>query len=267
MRLSCSQDIKQCRNGERMETRYYETVEFSLREICLVLLRKCWLIILSGILFAAAAKLISDYLITPIYSSTTSVYVINRNEDNRLTFSDLQTGTQLTKDYMILVTSRPVTEQVIDELELDLTPEELAEMIVTETPEDTRILRITVSNTDAEMAKRIADTIAAVSAERMVSVMEMEKVNIIEEANLPLKPSSPDLTKNLVIGGMIGIGVAAMLITFRYLLNDTIRSAEDIEKHLGLTTLSSIPMEDMNYKKRRNKKEAGQRKQKSVLAS
>jgi capsular polysaccharide biosynthesis protein len=249
-----------------MEIKNYEAEEFSLREICMVLLRKCWLIILSGIIFAAAAKLISDYLITPIYSSTTSVYVINRDEDNRLTLSDIQTGTQLTKDYMILVKSRPVTEQVIADLKLDITSEELVELIQTETPEDTRILKITVTYPDAEMAKRIADSIAMVTSERMVSVMEMEKVNIIEEGNLPDKPSSPDLNKNIAIGGMIGIGFAVMLITFRFLLNDSIRSTEDIEKHLGLTTLSIIPMEDINYKKRRNKNEARQRKQKSALA-
>lgn len=251
-----------------METRNNEMNEFNLKDICLVLLRKLWIILLVGMLAALAAGYISKYLLTPVYSSTTSVYVINRDDDTRLTFQDVQTGTQLTKDYKILVVSRPVIEQVIKELKLELTTDELIEMIATQTPEDTRILRITVKYPEAAMAKKIADTIAEVSAEAMVSIMEMERVNIIEPGNLPVVPVSPDFTKNVAIGALIGFGLAAMLITFRYLLNDTIKSAEDIEKYLGLTNLSSIPVEDINNKTRkmRRRSEMKQKKGKTALA-
>lgn len=251
-----------------METKSYEMNEFNLKEICLVLLHRLWLILLIGSISAAAAGYISRYLLTPVYSSTTSVYVINRDDDNRLTFQDVQTGTQLTKDYMILVESRPVTEQVINQLKLNLTSDDLVNMVETETPEDTRILRITVNYPDAGMAKKIADTIAAVSAERMVSIMEMEKVNIIEPGNLPVHPTSPDFTKNVAIGAMIGLAFASMIITFRYLLNDTIKSAEDIERYLGLTNLSSIPVEDANSRRRKAKtrREIKQNKEKTALA-
>lgn len=247
-----------------MEVRKMDALELDIKELFYLLLHKLWIIVLIGCIGAFCTFAICKFFIKPVYTSSTSVYVINREEENKTTFADIQTGTQLTKDYLILVKSRPVTEQVIMKLGLDLTSEQLAKMIEVNTPQDTRILEIKVNSKDAYLAKKIADSIAEVSAQRMVSIMEMKKVNVVEQASLPTQPSSPNVFMNTILGGFVSIFIASILIITLYLLNDSIRTSEDIERYLGITTLGTIPAEDEYNKKGRRLK---QKKVKAALAS
>lgn len=230
-----------------------DVIEIDLKEIFYLLLHRLWLILLIGILGASAFWAISKFIMVPVYTSTTMVYVINRQDEERTTYSDLQMGEQLTKDYSILVKSRPVTEQVVLALNIELTHEELADMIEVNNPGDTRILEISVKYTDPAIAKEMADTIASVSSERMVSIMEMEKVNVLEPANLPSAPSEPKILRYTLIGGAIGVFITAFTIILNFLLNDTIRTSEDVEKYLGLTTLGIIPLQETKIKKIKRK--------------
>lgn len=236
-------------------------IEVDIKELLFILLEKIWIIILAGIIVAVAAGVISKTLLKPIYTSTSKVYVINRQSSERTTLSDLQTGTQLTKDYKILVKSRPVTEQIISDYNLNITHEQLSDMITVNTPADTRILEIIVKHQEPIMAKLIADSLADVSAERMVNVMEMEKVNIIEQGNLPTLPSSPNVKRNTILGGLVGVCLAAFIVILVTIMNDSIKNSDDIEGYLGITTLGVIPVQEgisgkknMNMKKQSRKK-------------
>ncbi len=251
-----------------MDIRNNDYLEINMKEILKALLHRSYLILLSAILFASAAAYISLYRMTPMYTSTTSVYIINRETESILTLNDLQSGTQLTKDYQIIVKSRPVMEQVILDLGLTISYEELADLISVDIPVDTRILEITASYPEAGMARDIADAAARVSIEKMVGVMGMEEVNVVEPGNLPELPSSPDVYKNTILGAILGIAIASFLVILAHLLNDSIKTVEDVEKYLGITTLSSIPLEEIATRKRIGKKERGRSKQKtSALAS
>jgi len=233
-----------------MEQEKPNEISIDVKELFYMLIHKIWLIIILGILGAVIAALISIYLIRPVYTSSAKVYVINRQDENKVTYSDIQTGTQLTRDYMILVKSRPVIEKVISDLNLDMTNEELAGMVKVNTPDDTRILEIVVEYYNATLAKQIVDAIAEVSADRMIGVMEIEKVNIVEEGNLPINPSSPNIKFNTFLGLLLGLLLPALVIIIRSLLNDTIKTQEDVEKHLGITVLGIIPREEELNKKR-----------------
>ena len=228
--------------------------EIDVKELVFVICRKLWIIILTVLLLGFGVGLISYYVLTPLYTSSAKVYVISRQEEDKMTYSDIQTGTQLTKDYMILVKSRPVMEEVIAKLDLDMKNEQLARMIGVNTPADTRILEIVVTHSDADMAKLLVDTIAEVSSERMVSVMEMKKVNVVEPGNIPSSPSSPNIIKNGILGGFAGGVLASFFIILVYIFNDTIRNSDDIEKYLDITTLGFIPVEDEHQSKKRSKK-------------
>jgi capsular polysaccharide biosynthesis protein len=235
-----------------------EEISIDLKEIMLILTSKLWLIILIGIIGGVAGGLISGYLVIPKYTSSAKVYVINRQDENKITYSDLQTGEQLTKDYMILIKSRPITEKVISLLQLPLSNDELSSIIEVNTPSDTRFLSIKVTYPDAETAKNIVDTIVQVSVDAMINVMEIDKVNIFEQGNLPQEPSSPNIKIYIIIGVIMGLLLPSLILTTRYLLNDTIKSQEDIEKFLGLTLLGIIPYEE------RLSKKINKRKQKAV---
>lgn len=215
-----------------------------IKEIFYILLDHILIILLLGILLAFCAGLGSKLLLNPIYTSSSSLYIINRQDAESTTLADLQTGIQLTKDYQILVKSRPVMEQVISDLNLDLSYEQLAGMITVSAPVDTSIIEIVVNNRDAYTAKKLVDEIAKVSAERIVNIMDMDKVNIISEGNLPTQPSSPNVFLNILVCGFLGIVLSSFLIILEDIFNDTIKNSEDIERYLGLVILSEIPLEE-----------------------
>ena len=221
-----------------------DVFEIDILELLAVVLSKIWIVILCAIITAAATYLICSFLIIPKYESTTKIYVINRQNSDSLTYSDLQSGSQLTKDYQELVTSRPVLEEVKAELGLDIDNERFRKSITVSVPTDTRIVSITAEDTDPYMARAIADKVRVSAANHIANVMNTEAVNVVEEANLPTKISSPKTVRNTVIGGVIGAFVAVMIIIIIYIMDDTIKNPDDVEKYLGLSVLGSIPVLD-----------------------
>ena len=218
----------------REEQRRSDEVEIDLRQIFSIILSKIVIIVLVGIIFGLAALIGSKLLIKPTYQSTTSLYVLNRQSQGTTTYSDLQSSTQLTQDYVVLVTSRSVTEKVISELKLDLTNEELVKMINVNTP----------SSHDQNEAKEIADKVAEVSADSIGEIMQTEKVTRIDAAQLPEKPVSPNVIKNGIIAGLLGIIIAMAVVIVKFIMNDRINTSEDIEKYLGISTLALIPVSE-----------------------
>ena len=217
-----------------------DEVEIDLRELFYAL-KKHILVILAAILAGAViAGAATKLLMTPVYSATSTMLVLTK-ETTLSSLADLQIGTQLTKDYNILITSRTVLQDVVDELNLDMTYKELKECITVENPSDTRILSVTAVDKDPEMAKKIADTLAKTSADFIGDKMEVTPPKIIEEGEVPTIQTSPSTKKNVLIGALAGLVLSAGIIILLKLMDDTIKSEEDIENYLGLTTLASIP--------------------------
>ena len=245
-----------------------DEIEIDIRQIMGVLLRNIVIIILAGLIVGLIALLTSKLFLKPVYESSTKLYIINRQNETATTYNDIQSSTQLTKDYKILVTSRTVTERVIGELNLDMTANQLASSITVNTPTDTRILEITVANHDQYKAKEIADKVAQISSDSICRIMQIEDVNIVDEANFPSTPVSPNVKKNTLIGGALGILLAAAIVIIRYLMNDTIRNSEDIERYFGISTLALIPIADeLNDEDKLKKKIKDKKKKKKVLSN
>lgn len=226
-----------------MGTDNEQEYEIDLKEIAIVILDRIWIVISVGIACALLAGIITKVFITPMYTSTTKLYVINKqNSENNITYTDLQTGNLLTNDYIIQVKGTKVLSQVISELNLTDTEDELASRITVSNPENSRFIVISVSDKDPVVAQQIASCVAEVSSDVVKEVMDLEKVNVAEEANLPLEESSPNLKKNVLLGGVAGVFVSLLLIVVFYLLNDRIRTPEDVKRYLGLNTLGQIPV-------------------------
>lgn len=226
-----------------------------LKNIFNNLLDHMLIILLSAVILAFGAGFISKLFLDPVYASSAKLYVISREDNNKsMTLTDLQTGTQLTKDYQILIKSRSVMEQVISDMGMDINYDQLAKMITVNAPVDTRIIEITVSNKNAYTAKLLADTVARVSAEKMVKFMETEKVNVIEQGNLPTQPSKPNILIYCLVAGVAGAFLASGIIILMDLFDDSIKTAEDIERYLGMATLCEVPkMERKEIKKHSGK--------------
>ena len=234
-----------------------DEVTIDLMELFSALWAKKTIIILSAVFMALVAFVGTKMFVTPKYTSVTKLFVMAKNDDTSAsaTYTDLQTGSMLTKDYMELVKSRPVLEKTISKLKLDITPEELAGMITTETPTDTRIMSISVTDDDPKEAKQIADTLRKAVSVQITEIMNADSVNTVEEGNLPTSPSSPNVKKNMMLGAMLGLVISMGFVVLIFLLDDTVKTPDDVEKYLGLNVLVSIPIPEGSSAPKRAKQQ------------
>ena len=217
-----------------------DEIEIDLLELFYALRHRWWAILLALVIGAGAAGVYTKKLIAPHYQSTSMVYVLSK-ETTLASLADLQIGSQLTKDYSVIIKSRPVLQEVIDKQNLDLTTDELGEMITIDNPKDTRILSITVEDIEPMRAKAIVDEVTKSASNYIGDIMEMVPPKVIEDGVVAVKPSSPSVKKNAAVGGL-GLAVLVCgLICLKTVLDDTIKSEEDIEKSLGLSVLAVIP--------------------------
>lgn len=233
-----------------------DTIEIDLLEIFHILLSRFWIILGTGLLAAVIGFVISRFVLTPTYESTTKIYILNKSENTAVTYSDVQMGTQLTKDYAELINSRYVLETVIEQLSLSETEyKDLLKKVSVHTPTDTRIVSITVTDIDPRQAQDIANCIREVAGEHIQNVMDIDAVNVVEEANLPMIKAGPSVIKWTAIGGILGVFLVCAVILIHCLLDDTIKTSEDVEKYLGLSTLALIPITpDENDSRQRKKR-------------
>lgn len=231
-----------------------DEIEIDLREIFSVLLSHLGIIILSGLVLGLVAIVGTKVFITPQYQSVTKMYVLAKQNNDTLTSADMQTSTLLTKDYAEMIQSRTVTEAVIAQLGLDMTHEQLVKKISVSNTTDTRIITISVLDKDPYMARDIANAVRDTAAEHIKNVMNSEAVNVVDEANIPAEKYSPSVSKNGLIGGVLGCMIAVAIILIRFIMNDTIQTAEDVERYLQLSTLGTILLLQTDKKKKKRAK-------------
>jgi capsular polysaccharide biosynthesis protein len=227
-----------------------DEIEIDLKELFFVWLEKVWSVLICTLVGMIVAAVITLTTITPMYQSSSQIYIVNPASDlSSMSLSDLQLGTALTSDYMTLITGRTAVEEVINNLNLNMTYEEFIGMVTVTNPSDTRFLDITVKNSDPYMAKTIVDNLTEVSIKRIAKVMELSEPNVTEYGVVNEDPVSPNLKKNILMGGILGFLLASAIVIVLYLLNDSIKSSEDIERYLGLETLAIIPLAEGTTKK------------------
>ncbi|MCD8149552.1 MAG: Wzz/FepE/Etk N-terminal domain-containing protein [Clostridiales bacterium] len=238
-----------------------DVVEIDLKELFFELLNHWVHILVAVILMAAIFFTYSKFLITPQYTSTSILYVLSKST-SITSLTDLQVGTNLTNDYTQVVAGRPVLDQVIDNLGLDMNYSELSSKVTLNNPSDSRMLEITVEDPDPQLAKTITDEIAAVAADYISEKMDQDPPQIIQYGYVAESPSSPDITKNTAMGALLGAVIAIAIITLSYLMNDTILTPEDMEKKVGLNVLGSIPATESESDDGQNRKSKKKEKKK-----
>lgn len=219
----------------------------------LLLARIGW-IILMGVLVGIVAFVITKFVIVPKYTTSTQILVINENKNaadstaNAVNFSNIQSSTYLAKDYVYMITSKPVMQQVISELGLqDISYSDLASQISVTTPDDTRILIISVTDENPVKAKQIADSVRENSIEHIQSVIGTDTVRSIDGdigAVIPTSQSSPNVKRDTILGVLLGIIIACAIIILRYILDDSIKTEEDVHNRIGLSVLVNMPFKN-----------------------
>ena len=211
-----------------------------------ILWKKKIAIILTAIVAALVAFGVSSFVLTPEYSSTTRIYVVNRNQSENagLTNQDLQAGTYLVKDYKEIILSQDVLEKVISNLKLEQSGIGLSKKIQVTVPLDTRIVSIVVKDDQPEEASRIANALREVAAEKIIKVTRVSDVTTLEEARPALTPSSPNIRRNTLLAFLAGGAVMVILVLLLELLDDRVKRPEDVEEVMHVALLGIVP--DLN---------------------
>ena len=212
----------------------------------MLLIKSIWekkiLILLVTVLFTAVSLAYSIFLVTPQYSSTTKVYVVNQKKDEKaITTQDVQLGSLLIKDYKEIILSNKVMEDSAEKSGLGITAKQLAGKVSVDAPKDTRIISITVRDKDPQVASQLANTVKEVSADQIKEVTKIDDVTTLEEAKAAMSPSSPNIPKNAILATALGFIIAVAGVVLFELLDDRIKRAEDIEDVMGLVLLGVVP--------------------------
>lgn len=237
-----------------MENMHDDEMEIDLREIFYALKKRIFMILAVGLLCGCLSCVYTKFFMTPVYTSTSSMLVLTK-ETTLSSLADLQMGSQLTKDYTVLTTSREVLQKVIENQELNISYKALKSCITLDNPTDTRILNVSVTYPDAEKAKAIVDELANVASAYIGDKMEVIPPKIIEDGEIPTVQTSPSMSKNTMLGLLAGLILSAGIVVVITIMNDSIKTEDDIEKYLGISTLAVVPdRKDYIGKKKKSKK-------------
>ncbi len=223
-------------------------MEIDLLDLLYYLSKRIWILVAATVIFAAAGAAITMYAMDEEFTAETRLYVLNRSSSSSamdmgaLAYSDFQISDQLLEDYLVLLTGRNVTQEVLDILKLDMTRAQLSQIVTVQSINNTRVFKIEVTDTDPQRAADIANCMRQVGSRQIESIMDVDAVNLVYEAEVPQKKSGPSVTRNTMIAAMLGLIFAAGIFVMIYLLDDTIRTEEDVERHLGLSVLGVIPL-------------------------
>lgn len=219
-----------------------------LKQYIRILVKKIWIVITVPIIAAMISAFVGLFLIEPEYEAGITLYVLNKsiNTGVPVEYEDIMISEQLVKDYREIVCSNSVTKGIISRLNLtNISFNELARKINVELKKDTRILEIKVKDSDAKRAKILADTAGIVFIEKVEDLMDSVKIEVVDQAEIPDKPSSPKLMILIFTAFLAGLLLSICLIYLLEYMNDTVRTVEDVEKNLGLTVLGTIPTMDI----------------------
>ena len=220
-----------------------EKFEIDVFQLVKVLWKRKFLIVLTAIIAGLAAFAYSSFVIKPQYTSTTRIYVVNRNQADKpgLTNQDLQAGAYLVKDYREIILSQDVLEKVVADQKLTMDAKTLGKKVSVTVPADTRIVSISVRDGNPEEASRIANALREVAAQKIISVTRVSDVTTLEEARPATSPSSPNIRRNTMMATIAGVGIVIVIVLLVELLDDRVKRPEDIEEVMHLSLLGVIP--------------------------
>lgn len=223
-----------------------DVVEIDFKRLLKALWKKLWLIIVVSVLGAVVSMIGTIYLITPLYKSSAMFYVNNSDvsvggTSLSITSSDITASKNLVNTYIVILKSRACLKDVIDYANLDYTYSELKSMVSAASVNDTEVFQVTVTGPDAAETERIANAIAYILPNRISNIVEGTSAQIVDYAVVPSAPSSPDYTRNTLLGFVVALLVCSGIIVLRALYDVTIRNEEDIEQCCPHPILAAVP--------------------------
>lgn len=218
--------------------------EVSLKELYYILRKWAWLIIVLPIVAIIVSWGVSQYIIEPEYETFTTMMVGKPEEhlnESKLEYNELILNQKLVSTYGEIVKSRRVTDKVIENLDLTVSYENFRNKVSVNLINDTEIIKLQVTDTDPVLAAEIANETAQVFMGEVQSIMNIENVQIIDPAQVAENPFKPRTLMNMAIAGVLGLMIAVFIAFLIEFMDNSIKTPEDVENHLGLAVLGTIP--------------------------
>lgn len=219
-----------------------EEMDISLLDLWFFFKKRIWVIVSAFVLFAVLGAAYTSFFMPDEYTAVTRMYVLNRSSEGGISSSDYSVSNYMIKDYEVLITGANVTREVVDRLNLKMSPSALAGKISVSAINSTRVLQIVVVDTDPQRAANIANCVREVASTQIKAIMDVDAVNLVYRAEVPAGKSGPNASKNAGTAAVIGTLVTVLILLLVHLLDDTIRTEEDVSNRLGLETLGVIPI-------------------------
>lgn len=216
-------------------------ITIDLLDLAKVILNKIWIVVIGVVLGIVLSFTVTKVLMTPQYEATSVIYIFSKTT-SITSLADLQVGSQLTADFQIIATTRDVVEDVIKTLNLDSSYEQLVRQISVTNPASSHMLQVTVTDPNPERAAKICNALSDKLRDQIADIINTDKPSMVQRAVVPTQRSSPDTRKNVGIGALLGAVISAAFIVLRYVLDDTIKTREDVEKYLGVDVLAAFPI-------------------------
>lgn len=220
-----------------------EAMELDLKEIFRVLLKRAWIIILCAVLVGGLTLGYTAKFVTPMYRAKVTMYVNNNagNNTGNISSSNLAVALQLVNTYMYMITSDTVLQGVADEMNLDTQPAALRKLVSTEAVKDTEMFAVYVTHKDPKFAADVANAIAKVAPPLIKQFTGGSNAQIIDYAKVPTSRVSPSYRTNAIVGALVGGVLAAAVFVSQILLDNRIKSEEDLQKICDFPVLGMIP--------------------------
>lgn len=226
----------------------YDTID--LLEVLEVVRQHILIIVLVTVIAAAAGFGFSRFVMVPQYEAS-ALMIVNTRQDTtaNVTSDQINSATKLVSTYSIIIKSDTVLQQVISNLGLTLTYDQLKERVTVSAVDDTQVMQITVRSDNPEWARQVCEQITAISPDVILESVEAGSVKLISQAAVTPEPVSPNVMKNTAIAALLGLVASIGIVVLRELLDNKIKSEDDVRKYLDLPVVGVIPDYEMGGKR------------------
>lgn len=214
----------------------------SIKDIFKTLKKRWKLITLLTLIAALISGSISYFLLTPVYESSTQILVNQKQSENQLNSTQIQSNIDMINTYSVIIKSPAILEKVIDELDLKLSVEQLSGKITINSQENSQVFSLTVQDSNPTQAVEIANTVSSIFQKEIKDIMKVDNVSILAKAEVKENPTpvKPNPLLNIAIAVMVGLMAGIGLAFLLEYLDNTIKDEDDIERLLDLPLLGSI---------------------------